>query len=63
MDGAMTNRRNIEIAHDGVKVDRPLSKCFAMAEGDIWIPKSQIINEGENTVTIPEWLAVQKGLV
>lgn len=28
----------------------------------IWLPKSQTEYDGEGTFTIPEWLAVEKGL-
>lgn len=28
-----------------------------------WIPKSQIIEDDEESITIPEWLAAEKGLL
>lgn len=30
---------------------------------EIWIPRSQIDDQDENTITIPEWLAKAKGLI
>ena len=29
----------------------------------VWLPKSQVTMEDEGTFIIPEWLAVEKGLV
>jgi hypothetical protein len=29
-----------------------------------WLPKSEVVlNEGDKMVTVPEWLAIEKGLV
>ncbi len=40
-----------------------LAKLFKTAEGEVWIPVSQIEDEGEDVITIPRWLAEEKGLV
>ncbi len=53
----------IEVAHDGVARETDDAKLFRFAEGEIWIPKSQIEDEEKNSVSIPEWLALKKGLV
>ena len=29
----------------------------------VWIPKSQIEDEGKDFILIPEWLALEKGLI
>ena len=30
---------------------------------DYWLPKSLTENNGDGTFTIPEWLAIEKGIV
>jgi len=38
--------------------------CLDVGDAKVWIPKSQgTIDEDENTIEIPEWLAYEKGLV
>ena len=32
-------------------------------DNDYWLPKKLIENNGDGTFTIPEWLAVDKGIV
>lgn len=34
-----------------------------MASGPVWVPKSQVENNGDGTFTMPEWLAKEKGLI
>lgn len=51
------------IDYDEIVRETDKAKLFATAEGEIWIPKSQIVDEGDDVFTIPEWLAVEKGLV
>lgn len=51
------------VDHDGVVVERPASKLFATAEGEIWIAKSQVVDETDDTFSIPRWLAEDRGLV
>jgi hypothetical protein len=29
----------------------------------VWVPKSQVENNGNGTVTMPEWLAQEKGFI
>lgn len=40
-------------------------KAWLFSDGtkDVWIPKSQCEFDGRQTVTMPEWLATDKGLV
>jgi hypothetical protein len=40
-------------------------KAFLVTDGtkDYWLPKGMTENNGDGTFTIPEWLAVEKGIV
>lgn len=35
----------------------------AGGEAPVWLPKSQCEVNGDGTVTMPEWLALEKGLI
>lgn len=33
-------------------------------DGDqVWLPKSQVEDHGDGTFTVPEWLALERGLI
>ena len=67
----------IWIRHDGQTAETNAAKRLKFAEGEKWVPKSQILDERElkgkpdedgNPVALPEvqlprWLAEKKGLV
>ncbi len=53
----------VTIDYDEIVKETPKAKLFTTAEGDIWIPISEIIEEGDDTFVIPEWLAKEKGLI
>ncbi len=41
-------------------------KAFLVDFGEdkpIWLPKAQVENNGDGTFTLPEWLALDKGLI
>lgn len=57
------NDEVVPIDIDGVVRESDKAKLFKTSEGEVWIPKSQIVDEGDDVITIPEWLAVEKGLV
>ena len=40
-------------------------KAIQFFDGDVvvWLPRSQIEVNDDGTVTMPEWLAIEKGLV
>lgn len=55
-----------------VEILRETNMAIFVSNGDMeaWIPKSQIIDSDENfeigtsiTITIPEWLAIEKELI
>lgn len=55
-----------DINYDFIKIDDAWRKAvlFAIDGEDVWLPRSQIeISEEDKQVTLPEWLAVEKGLV
>jgi hypothetical protein len=58
-------RHTIELEYIKILHEKLLSYRFAFPEADVWLPKSQIVemDEDHKTVTIPEWLAVEKELV
>ncbi len=40
-------------------------KAFLVNDGkkDHWLPKGMTENNGDGTFTLPEWLAIEKGIV
>lgn len=53
----------VKIDVDGITRETDKAKLFQTAEGEIWIPVSQIEDETDDEITIPEWLAKEKGLI
>jgi hypothetical protein len=61
----------VTLDHFGVLKETNDAKLFAMTddplafegEPELWIPKSLIEDEDDSTVIVPEWWAVQAGLV
>lgn len=45
-----------ELTNDPIGIKRLREKWF-------WLPKSQVEINDDGTVTVPEWLAIKKGLV
>lgn len=41
------------------------AKAYLINDGmkDVWLPKSQVEHNDDNTFTMPEWLAKEKGLI
>ncbi len=58
-----------------IRDDKPSRKSIAIADGStetfeglerekwFWLPRSQVEINSDGTVTMPEWLAIEKGLV
>ena len=55
--------KTVIVEHDGVEHETDNAKLMKFAEGKEWIPISQIEDEDETWVEIPEWLAAEKGLI
>ena len=53
----------VHIAYDEILIDRKLAILLRIDREEVWIPKSQVLDEGENWVEIPEWLALEKSLI
>lgn len=53
----------VHVDHDGVVRESTVAKLFSTAEGDVWIPKVEIVDEDDRTVGIPRWLAEDRELV
>lgn len=55
----------IEINFDSVVDREELRTCYETAEGEIWLPNSEVKFEDEmqGTLEIPEWLAKDRGLI
>lgn len=48
--------------HEGVRRETDKAKLFVIDGQEVWIPKGQIVDEGDDLVGIPRWLADSKGL-
>ena len=63
----MTVDRNVELGYDfeEEESETEMARLFFIDGTKCWLPKSQIVEEDadNNTVTIPEWLAIDNGLV
>ena len=60
----MSARRNelVDIAGE-IKVETEKAIQFYDGDQTVWLPRSQIEINDDGTVTMPEWLARDKGLV
>ena len=54
----------VEIPHDGVLVDEDQHKSilFDIDGEEVWLPRTEIVEQDDNTVTIPRWLAEDRDL-
>lgn len=63
----MDNDETVEISYDEIRHDTGKATLFVAGEEKFWIPNSLIegiTNEdGPGEVTIPEWFAIQEGLI
>ncbi len=48
--------------HEGVLAETDKAKLFKIEGEEVWLPKSQIEDEGEEIVAVPKWLADAKNL-
>jgi hypothetical protein len=58
-------KRNHDIIEIAGELRHETEKAFLIFEGDkeVWIPKSHVENNGDGTFSMPEWLAMDKGLI
>lgn len=57
--------RTVELYYHGITREAEKALLVAFDNSEAWIPFSQIIEDDKNNqrMTIPEWLAIEKGLV
>lgn len=53
----------IELEFISIQAETNQAILFEFPEGRCWVPISQITDRSEDVVTIPEWYAIEKGLV
>lgn len=54
----------VEVHFDELLEDKPLAIHVRVDDKKYWLPKSQVdFREWSNIVEVPEWLAIQKGLI
>ncbi|MEE8240113.1 MAG: hypothetical protein V3R16_02495 [Nitrospirales bacterium] len=53
----------VEVDYDDELTETTGAVLFSINGNGIWIPKSQIIDQDGGTITIPEWLAMEEGLI
>jgi hypothetical protein len=53
----------IYVDHEGVVQTTELAKCYRTEFGDVWIPKSLILDEGDDLFSVPKWFAEKEGLI
>ncbi len=52
----------IEIEYEEEIISRETSKLFMIQNEEMWIPKSLIVSQDEDTIEIPVWKARDLGL-
>lgn len=57
---------------DAVELRRETEKAYGLSQGELdendreilaWVPKSKVEKNDDGTFTMPEWLAMEKGLI
>jgi hypothetical protein len=58
----MSNDHLVEIA---AEIRHETERAYLLFDGtrEVWLPKSQVQDNGDGTFTMPEWLAVAKELI
>ncbi len=62
----MTRRANHDLVDIAGEVQAWTEKGVKFFDGkvSVWLPRSQVeVNDDDGTVTMPEWLALEKGLI
>ena len=57
--------RQKELVDITAKIRVETDKAYQLDDGTrkVWVPKSQVENNGDGTFTMPSWLALDKGLI
>lgn len=61
----MTRRANHDLVDISGEIRAHTEKGLQFFDGDktVWLPRSQIEVNDDGTITMPEWLAIEKGLI
>lgn len=59
----MSDDETCIINYDEEKTETKAAKLFDLGGDMVWIPKSQLVDQDNHSFEIPEWLAIEKGLV
>ena len=60
----MTGKSDLVDVDATVRIDRPKSLLLDHGgEEPAWVPKSLVEDNGDGTFTMPEWLALEKGMI
>ncbi len=59
-----SNDEDVYVQHDGIVLDEDQYRAilFKIADEDVWIPRSVIVEFDENSVTVPRWKAQELGV-
>jgi hypothetical protein len=54
-----------ELCDIEAKIKAETDKAYLLYDGkrSVWVPKSQVENNGDGTFTMPSWLALDKELI
>lgn len=54
----------VDLEIDGIKAETDKAWCVVVDGVAYWLPKSQVkISHHDATITLPEWLAIEKELI
>ena len=53
----------VEVSYDEMLYETGMAGLFVIEGEEVWISLSQIEDDTGSELTIPEWLALEKGLV
>ena len=54
---------SVEIDYDKIIASTDQATLFRIGDEDVWIPHSQILDQGDNIVEITKWFAEEKELI
>ena len=58
----MGDSEQVDIRFDSIVKETDKAMLIKIGDNEYWLPKSQITVDGDD-VSMPEWLAIDKGLV
>jgi hypothetical protein len=56
---------NSDLVDIAAEIRRETEKAWLLFDGEreVWVPKSQVEDNGDGTFAMPEWLAIAKELI